>query len=104
MTENNEHPSNEFDDQIAFLPDTSYVIPARLVKQLVEAASPAPEPTARALLIRFLQAAGIEYGYEDISCGDPTLSQVWFNLPEGWELVFEFNSSTGEFQGMSVGE
>lgn len=104
MTEHNEESHERFDDQIAFLPDQSYVIPARLLKQLVEAASPAPEPTARALLIRFLQAARIEYGYEDTICPDPTISQVWFRLPEGWELVFEFNSSTGEFQGLSLGE
>lgn len=92
------------EDTIAFLPDRSYVIPGRLVKQLVEAAQPAPPPNQMELLIDFLDAANITYNWEMHSCGDQGTAQVWFRVPEGWELVFEFDNQTGEFKWMGLGE
>lgn len=89
-------------DTIAFLPDTSYVIPARLVKQLVEAAEPQPEPSAVEHLLNFLRAAGIEHGNETTSCGNPDVSQVWFSVHNGWEIVFEFDAETGDFKWMGL--
>jgi hypothetical protein len=92
----------EHNDQIAFLPDRSYVIPGRLVKQLVEAAEPAPEPSDREKLIAFVNAAGIDYSWDEVICGDSGISQVWFHPPYGWELVFEFDAHTGKYLRMHL--
>jgi hypothetical protein len=89
----------EHNDTIAFLPDRSYVIPGRLVKQLVEAAEPAPEPSAMEKLITFLDATNIQYSWEMHSCGDSSTAQVWFRPMGSWELVFEFDSETGNHTG-----
>jgi len=94
-------PAN-INDQIAFLPDTSYVIPARLVKQLVEAAQPTPKPSARDTLIAFLEAAGIEYRWEERICVDNGISHVWFGCKEGWELVFEFDADSGDYKDLYI--
>lgn len=92
-------PGN-INDSIAFLPDTSYVIPGRLVKQLVEAAQPAPAPRALDLFLASLDAMQIEYHWEESICVDSSTAQVWFS-PQGiWELVFEFDNRTGDFTRM----
>jgi hypothetical protein len=48
-----------------------------------------------------LEAMNIEYDWEAHACGDSDIAQVWF-VVGGRELVFEFNSQTGEFTGMSL--
>lgn len=92
----------EQNDTIGFLPDRSYVIPGRLVKQLVEAAEPAPEPRHIDLLLAFLDATKTQYSWEEHSCGDSSISQVWFTLPGGWELVYEFDAETGKQVGRTL--
>jgi hypothetical protein len=77
-----------------------YVIPARYLKQLVEAAQPAPKPRALDLFLKALDAMQIEYRWEESTCGNPRTAQVWFNPTGTWELVFEFDNQTGDFTGM----
>lgn len=60
------------------------------------------EDTPRDKLLAFLNSAGIDYRWEETSCGDPNLSQVWFNTSGGWELVFEFEADTGRYLGISL--
>jgi hypothetical protein len=89
------------DDLIpATLVDTSYVIPGRLIKQLVEAAHPASPPRALDVFLQALDAMQVEYRWEESTCGNPRTAQVWFNPAGTWELVFEFDNQTGDFTGM----
>lgn len=92
----------EHNDTIAFLPDRSYVIPGRLVKQLVESAQPAPKPKALHLFIDALEIMGVPYSWEIHSCGDPDTAQVWFKVGDGWELVVEFDNETGDYKWMGL--
>jgi hypothetical protein len=93
---------NEDDLSLAIPGNGRYVIPARLVKQLVEAAEPAPEPSAMELLVQFLKAAGIEYSWEIHHFKDSDVAEVWFHPPYGWELVMQFDGRTGEYTSMSL--
>lgn len=90
------------EDIISFTPDTSYVIPGRIVKQLMQAVQH-PEYTSTPL-DRFLEALdsmGVTYNSENC-CGNTAIHQVWFDLPGGWELLCEFSTETGEFIGFYV--
>lgn len=88
------------DDTILTNISNEYIIPARLLKQLVAAAEPAPKPSHFELLLKFLQASGISYGCDNPSCGDSRITQIWFTPDDGWELVFTFDAETGAYQEM----
>lgn len=77
-----------------------YVIPGRAIRNLMQAMGGTPQPTDMELLMKFLDATGIDYDYEDYSCGDSSMSQVWFHPPHGWELVFTFDRETGKYREM----
>jgi hypothetical protein len=97
-------PANINDDTIPFDPTRDYIIPARLVKQLVDAAKPNPGPTDFQRMLDMLVAFGISYGCDNPSCGDSRVTQIWFSPPGGWELVFEFDAKTGAHLGFTLEE
>lgn len=88
------------EDQIAFLHNRDYVIPGRLIKQLVEAARAEPKPRALDTFLDALEVMGIEHRWEESICGGSGTAQVWFGPQGAWELVFEFDNVTGDFTGM----
>lgn len=77
-----------------------YIIPGRVIKQLIDAVTTPKQPTDLELLLKFLDASGIEYDWEEYTCGNPDITQVWFHPPHGWELVFEFDRETGKYRDM----
>lgn len=98
----------ENDQVIALLSGNDYVIPGRLIKQLVNAAVDQDKPpNARNSLLTAFKDMGMRIGDDydwDNCCGDTSIDQVWVYLPEGWELVFEFNAETGAYLGFVLGE
>jgi hypothetical protein len=99
---------DENDQVLAQLSGNDYVIPGRLIKQLVNAARKQDEPpNARNSLLKAFKDMGMRIADDydwDNCCGDTSIDQVWICLPEGWELVFEFNAETGAYLGFVLGE
>lgn len=92
---------NENDQIPALIADSSYVIPGRLIKQLVDAAqNNTVEPRALDLFVQALEVMQIEFRWEESICVDSGTAQVWFRPQGTWELVFEFDNQTGDFTGM----
>lgn len=87
-------------DKIPVFINNEYIIPGRVVKQLISALQDSPQPTDLELLLKFLDASGIEYDWEEYTCGNPDITQVWFHPPHGWELVFTFDRETGKYREM----
>lgn len=92
------------DDLISFIPDNSYIIPGRLVKQLIQTLhSSEHQRTPLDRFIEALDSMGVLYQSESC-CGTPEIHQVWFNLPGGRELVCEFDNTTEMFTGFYLEE
>ena len=90
------------EDHIAFVPDASYVIPGRVIRILIDAIQ--DPPNIRTPLDKFIEALdsmGVLYQSETC-CGNTEIHQVWFDLPGGYELVCEFDSTTEQFIGFYV--
>lgn len=86
------------EDYIAFVPDSSYIIPGRVIKQLMSSIHN-PEPvTALTRFTEALDSMGVLYQSENC-CGNTEVHQVWFDLPGGYELVCEFDNTTEQFVG-----
>lgn len=99
---------NENDLVPALLSGTDYVLPGRVINQLVNAAREQDKPpNARNSLLKAFKDMGMSAGTDydwDNCCGNPEIDQVWVYLPEGWELVFEFSAETGAYIGFVLGE
>lgn len=87
-------------DRIPFDVTRDYVIPGRAMERFLKLTEEQTPPTDMELLMKFLNASGIEYDWEDYSCGDSSMSQVWFRPQGSGELVFTFDRETGKYREM----
>lgn len=91
----------------ALLSGNDYVLPGRVINQLINAAREQDKPpNALNSLLKAFKDMGMrtreDYDWDNC-CANPALDQVWVYLPDGWELVFEFEAQSGKYIGMVLG-